>query len=46
MSQKDVLRPGHVCIRVLDLEEAIVHYRDRMGLIVTEQEGERAFLKA
>lgn len=46
MSQKDVLRPGHVCIRVMDLQEAIVHYRDRMGLILTEQEGKRAYLKA
>lgn len=46
MSQKDVLRPGHVCIRVLDLEEALVHYRDRLGLIETERDEGRVYLKA
>lgn len=46
MSQKDVLRPGHVCIRVLDLEEALVHYRDRLGLIETARDDNRVYLKA
>lgn len=46
MSQKDILRPGHVGIRVLDLEEALVHYRDRMGLIETERDQGRVYLKA
>lgn len=33
MSHSMVMRPGHVGIRVLDMEAAIVHYRDRIGLL-------------
>ncbi len=41
-----VLRPGHVQIRVLDIEEAVVHYRDRMGLIETNRDQQnRVYLK-
>ncbi len=31
--RKGVMRPGHVQIRVLDMEEAVKHYRDLLGLI-------------
>ncbi|MGD9600931.1 MAG: catechol 2,3-dioxygenase [Gammaproteobacteria bacterium] len=46
MAQSPVLRPGHVCLRVLDLEPAVVHYRDRLGLheIERDQQG-RVYLK-
>lgn len=43
---KGVMRPGHVQIRVLDIEEAVVHYRDRMGLIETNRDSQnRVYLK-
>ena len=46
MPGKGVMRPGHVQIRVLDLEEALVHYRDRIGLIeVGRDASKRAYLK-
>ena len=28
--RKGVMRPGHVQLRVLDLEETVEHYRDRL----------------
>ncbi len=40
------MRPGHVQIRVLDLDEALTHYRDLLGLIEVAREGDRAYLKA
>ena len=44
--RKGVMRPGHVQIRVLDVEEALVHYRDRLGLIEVNRDSEgRAYLK-
>ena len=44
---KGVMRPGHVQIRVLDLEEAVVHYRDRLGLIDVGRDSQgRAYFKA
>ena len=44
--RKGVIRPGHVQIRVLDLDEALIHYRDRLGLIeVGRDEQNRAYLK-
>lgn len=44
--KKGVMRPGHVQIRVLDLEEAVVHYRDRLGLIEVERDNSsRVYLK-
>lgn len=47
MSQKDVLRPGHVSIRVLDMDEALVHYKERLGLIETDRDDKgRVYLKA
>lgn len=44
--RKGVMRPGHVQIRVLDIEEAIKHYRDLMGLIEVETDNQgRVYLK-
>ncbi len=44
--KKGVMRPGHVQIRVLDMEEAIAHYRDLLGLIeVGRDEQARVYLK-
>ena len=44
--EKGVIRPGHVQIRVLNLEEALTHYRDLLGLIETGRDEQgRAYLK-
>ncbi|MEQ8801864.1 MAG: catechol 2,3-dioxygenase, partial [Haliea sp.] len=44
--KKGVMRPGHVQIRVLDIEEALIHYRDRLGLIEVRRDAAgRAYLK-
>ncbi len=44
--KKGVMRPGHVQIRVLDMEEAVVHYRDRLGLIEVKRDSQnRAYFK-
>ena len=44
--RKGVMRPGHVQLRVLDLEEAVVHYRDRLGLIEVQRDDQgRVYLK-
>jgi catechol 2,3-dioxygenase len=47
MSFHGVLRPGHVQLRVLDLDEAARHYRDVLGLerTATDPAG-RAYFKA
>ncbi|HYW91186.1 MAG TPA: catechol 2,3-dioxygenase [Gammaproteobacteria bacterium] len=46
MSQKDVLRPGHVAIRVLDMDDALSHYVNRLGLIPTDEDAQgRKYLK-
>ncbi|WP_417227492.1 catechol 2,3-dioxygenase [Amphritea sp.] len=45
--RKGVMRPGHVQIRVLDIEEALKHYRDLLGLIEVERDTQgRVYLKA
>ncbi len=45
--RKGVMRPGHVQIRVLDIEAAVVHYRDRLGLIEVNRDSQnRAYFKA
>jgi catechol 2,3-dioxygenase len=46
MSQEGLLRPGIAQIRVLDMEEAITHYVERIGLemVGTEEDG-RVYLK-
>lgn len=36
--KKGVIRPGHVQIRVLDMQEAVKHYRDLLGLIEVGQD--------
>lgn len=43
--RKGVMRPGHVQIRVLDMDEAVTHYRDLLGLIDmdTDEQGRRYF---
>ncbi len=47
MAVQGVLRPGFVQIRVLDMDEALVHYRDRLGLhLVGRGDDGRAYLKA
>lgn len=44
--RKGVMRPGHVQIRVLDINEAVTHYRDRIGLIETDRDEQgRVYLK-
>ena len=46
MALTGVLRPGHVGIRVLDMKEAMTHYRDRLGLIHVETDKQgRAYFK-
>ena len=46
MAVTGVLRPGYVQLRVLDLDEAIKHYRDRIGLNLVSVEGGLAFFQA
>lgn len=43
---KGVMRPGHIQLRVLDMQEALDHYRDLLGLIDmhTDNQG-RVYLK-
>ncbi|MCP4596529.1 catechol 2,3-dioxygenase [Neptuniibacter sp.] len=44
--RKGVMRPGHVQIRVLDVEEALTHYRDLLGLIEMDRDDQgRVYLK-
>lgn len=46
MSQEGLLRPGIVQIRVLDMDESITHYVDRIGLqFVSKEEDGRVYLK-
>ena len=47
MALTGVLRPGHVAIRVLEMEPALKHYKDVLGLIeVARDKKKRVFLKA
>jgi len=48
MAVSGVLRPGHVALRVLDLDAAIHHYTKVLGLIETARDDKtkRVFLKA
>ncbi len=47
MAITGVLRPGHVSIRVLDLNEAVKHYTEVLGLLETARDAHgRVFLKA
>ena len=47
MAMTGVLRPGHAQIRVLDMDEAVHHYRDVLGLIEagTDKQG-RVYFRA
>ncbi|MFT4584961.1 MAG: catechol 2,3-dioxygenase [Gammaproteobacteria bacterium] len=47
MSFTGVMRPGHVCIRVLEMGPALTHYVDRLGLqkVGRDDQG-RVYLKA
>jgi len=46
MAMTGVLRPGHAQLRVLDLEEAVHHYRDLMGMEETGRDAQgRVYLK-
>ncbi len=45
--KKGVMRPGHVQIRVLDLDEAVAHYTDLVGLTEVDRDDQgRVYLKA
>lgn len=47
MAITGVVRPGHVALRVLDLDAAVVHYRDVVGLIETDRDEQgRVYFKA
>ena len=42
----NVLRPGFVQVRVLEMKSAVIHYRDRVGLTEVSQESDgRVYLK-
>lgn len=46
MARSEVMRLGEICVRVLDMKEARMHYGDHMGLIETAREGdERTYYK-
>jgi catechol 2,3-dioxygenase len=46
MTMKGILRPGFIQLRVLDLDEAITHYCDRIGLDKVSREADgRVYLK-
>lgn len=42
----NILRNAKVAIRVMDLDEALTHYRDYLGLYEVAREDDRAYLKA
>jgi catechol 2,3-dioxygenase len=43
---KGVMRPGHAQIRVMDMDAAVRHYRDVVGLIETHRDASgRVYLK-
>src|SRR5215471_9557416 len=47
MALTGVLRPGHVALRVLELEPALKHYTEVLGLIETARDDKgRVYLKA
>lgn len=45
MSNQGVMRPGFIQLRVLDMEKALIHYKDHIGLHEVCREGDRVFLK-
>jgi len=47
MSFTGVMRPGHAAIRVLDMQESVKYYEERIGLIKTDEDKQgRVYLKA
>jgi catechol 2,3-dioxygenase len=47
MALKGVLRPGYIQIRVTDLDTALTHYIDRVGLHEVSREADgRVYLRA
>ncbi|HAF56105.1 MAG TPA: catechol 2,3-dioxygenase [Thauera sp.] len=47
MAMTGVLRPGHISLRVLDLEEGIHFYKDVLGLVETGRDAQgRVYFKA
>lgn len=47
MAMTGVLRPGHMQLRVLDLEEGVNHYKNVLGLIETGRDAQgRVYFKA
>lgn len=42
---KGIMRPGHIQIRVMDLDLAVDHYTNALGLILTHRTDDHAFLK-
>ncbi len=47
MAMTGVLRPGHIQIRVLDMDAAVKHYRDVLGLVETGRDDSgRVYFKA
>jgi len=46
MAMTGILRPGHVQLRVMDIDEAVNHYCNYMGLIETDRDDQgRVYLK-
>ncbi|WP_083276841.1 catechol 2,3-dioxygenase [Sphingobium phenoxybenzoativorans] len=44
--RKGVIRPGHIQLRVMDMDAALAHYRDLLGMIEVERdESGRVYLK-
>ena len=46
MAMTGILRPGHICLRVVDLDAALKHYVEVVGLIETGRSGNSIYLKA
>ena len=47
MAMTGVLRPGHISLRVLDLEEGINFYKNVLGLVETGRDAQgRVYFKA
>ncbi|MBU1847681.1 MAG: VOC family protein, partial [Gammaproteobacteria bacterium] len=47
MTMTGVLRPGHVALRVTDLDAGVKHYRDVIGLMETGRDAQgRVYFKA
>lgn len=46
MARSAVLRPGHIALRVLDMDAAVIHYRDYLGLLEVDRDAQgRVYFK-